>query len=102
MTQSFRAEFPDFPAEAFPALPPTFVDTSWHNDACPSMTSDAVGISVFVDYPDPDQREFPDTKRFTVTSQEAGVEVSGPFLDTDSWDEVLAFIAARAKERAHA
>ena len=30
-------EFPDFPVADYPTLPEGFADSSWHNDACPSM-----------------------------------------------------------------
>lgn len=91
----YQAEFPDFPDADLPAILDSFVDTSWHNDICPSFTSDALGLTIFTDYADAAKREFPDTKRFTVQTQDHGVETSGPSLDTDDWAEVLAFVAAR-------
>lgn len=94
---TFREEFPDYPAGEMPAAPEGFDDTSWHNDACPSFTSDALGLTIFVDYPTPEDREFPDTRRFSVSSQDHGVETSGPCFDTDDWQEVLDFIAAHRK-----
>jgi len=98
---TFRAEFPDFPAADFPALPPTFTDTSWHNDACPSMTSDVYGLTIWIDYADPDQREHPDTKRFTVGHQEAGVEIGCESFDSDDWTEVLTYILKKAMKEAN-
>lgn len=95
---TFHIEFPDFPADEMPEVPASFDDVSWHNDACPSFVSDALGLQIFIDYKDPNQREFPETERFSVQSQDHGVEVSGPSLATDDWSEVLAFIAARTLE----
>jgi hypothetical protein len=58
----FTEEFPDFPAAAVPSLllMPGWSDLSWHNDACPMFAHDASGVGVWVNYPDPDQRETPD------------------------------------------
>lgn len=92
---SFREEFPDYPVDAFPPMPAFFIDTSWHNDACPSIASEA-GLSIWIDYPDPEQREMPDTKRFSVSATDAdGAVVGEPLLETDEWSDVVAFLAAR-------
>jgi len=99
----YLAEFPDFRPQDMPAIPKGFVDTSWHNDACPSFTSDQYGLTIWVDYADPTKREYGDTHpRFIVNSQDHGVETSGPSLATDDWNEVLAFIEATVKERQEA
>lgn len=101
----YQTEFPDFPAADMPAIPATFVDTSWHNDMCPSFTSDEIGLLLWVDYLDPSKRKFQDSQgnasypRFSVQSQAHGIETSGPHLDTDDWTDVIAFIAARQVER---
>jgi len=99
---TFQTEFPDFPAADFPAIPDGFEDVSWRNDACPCIVSDALGLQIFIDYTDTESREFPDTKRFTVSNQEAGVEVGMEGFDTDDWNEVLAFIEKRRFERSAA
>jgi hypothetical protein len=92
----FRKQFPDFPAEDMPAIPAGFVDASWHNDTCPCLVSDAAGLQIWVDYLDPTKREYEGKyPRFSVSQQRAGVEHSGPSIQTDSWDEVLAFIATQ-------
>jgi len=97
---SWQTEFPDFPAADLPAIPPGFEDTSWHNDTCPSFTSDEAGLTIWVDYLAPASREYEGAyPRFGVTAQDHGVETSGPSLMTDSWEEVLAFIDARSREK---
>lgn len=63
-------EFPDFPVADMPALPEGWIDTSYHNDACPSYTSPD-GVVIWIDYADPAQREFPGQARFTVTYLDA-------------------------------
>lgn len=96
---TFREEFPDFPAADMPQLPEGFIDTSWHNNTCPSFTSDELGLEVWVDYLDPSQREYgPKYPRFNVSPQDHGVECSGDSLQTDDWVEVLAFIEDRRKQ----
>jgi len=97
---SWQTEFPDFPAADLPAIPAGFEDTSWHNDACPSFTSDQIGLTIWVDYLDPALRELEGAyQRFCVTPQDHGVETTEPSLMTDSWEEVLAFINARSREK---
>lgn len=41
MTTNFQTEFPDYPVADMPAMPThgDFIDTSWHNDACPRLAS---------------------------------------------------------------
>lgn len=99
--QSFTKEFPDFPATDVPNLPAEydFVDTSWHNDACPSFTSDKLGLTLFIDFADASQREHPEAPRYSLQAQEAGVEVGGGSVDTDDLAVVLAALRKRADER---
>jgi hypothetical protein len=91
----YRREFPDFPPEDMPAIPATFDDVSWYNNACPNFASDPLQLEIWVDYLDPAKREHEGYPRFAVSQQRNGIEVSGPSLETDSWDEVLAFIEAQ-------
>lgn len=79
----YAVEFPDFPATDLPAIPATWTDESWRNDACPSWRT-AFGYRVFVDYADPAARENGGA-RFTVLDSE-----DGHVLDSDEWRDVLA------------
>lgn len=63
-TRTFTTEFPDYPAEDMPALPDGWVDTSWHNDACPSFTKGRV--KMHIDYLSRIMRDTPGFPRFTV------------------------------------
>jgi len=94
---TFHTEFPDFPADEMPLVPALFNDCSWRNDICPIFVSEAIGLQISIDYKDPNQREFPDGKRFTVMPQHGGFETYGPMLDTDDWNVVLDFIIERTK-----
>ena len=56
-------EFPRFP-EPLPEIE-GFEDTSWHNDACPSIgmeLGEDDWLTLFVNYPNPKQREIGDYK----------------------------------------
>ena len=77
-----------------PAMPAQgdFVDTSWHNDACPSFTSDALGLQIWIDFADKSVRDFDDGYHFIVVRQDDGIVVGDAILETDDWNEVLAVI----------
>lgn len=72
----WRSEFGD--EWDVPAIP-DLVDESWHNDACPSFgsadklvdppTRDVHDLRLWVEHPDPEQREVAEAGRFTVTYQ---------------------------------
>lgn len=96
----YLREFPNYKPAEMPAIPDGFEDTSWHNDACPCFVSDPLGLELWVDYADPAEREFPERKRFTVLQQRDGVEASGPSLETDDWNEILAFVALQRQRMA--
>lgn len=93
MAPSFRTEFPDFPADAIPALPVGFADQSWHNDTCPSFHHEGADLTVYIDYPDADMRELPEGERFNLhTTKDDDTEV---LLSTDDWSVMVDFIAKR-------
>jgi hypothetical protein len=92
----WKEEFPDFPDADMPPLVEGLEDISWHNDVCPSFSSEALGVYLFVDYANAARREFPEGPRFRL-SEYVG-EGEGPgneIVETDDWDEVLAAIAGR-------
>lgn len=94
MTTTFQTEFPDYPVTDMPAMPAhgNFVDTSWHNNACPSITSDDLGLHIWIDFVDKSLREFQDGPRFIVTRQDNEFETIDTVLETEEWNEVLAVI----------
>jgi len=58
-------EFPDFPIASLPPIPAKWQEMSWHNDTAPSFgimhpDDNRPLLQVYVDYPDPTMREFPD------------------------------------------
>jgi len=83
--------FKDFNPVTLPAIPAGFVDSSWKNDICPSFSNEALNLKIWVDFEDTALREFADGTRFHVTDLD-GCTSGVNDLDTDSWDEVLAFV----------
>lgn len=88
---NFRTEFPDFVLDV--AIPPEWIDKSWHNDVCPSFSCGSKNLLVWIDYTDPARREFPQARRFTVvTFDEVLDNYSDELFSSDDWTEVLRFI----------
>ncbi len=96
---TFQTEFPDFPAADFPALPEGFTDSSWHNDACPSIKNETLGLFIFIDYADRAKREAIDNgnARFSVLKLDADgcLDNSPTILTTDVWQDVLDLVGER-------
>lgn len=90
----WRREFPDF--DDMPALPACLVDSSWHNDTCPSflVAGEALGshVILFVDYLDKAQREFPDTERFSMRYLGDNPDNCVEIYAGDDWAEVLRIV----------
>lgn len=88
----YQTEFPDFPSSDIPSdIPSDFVDSSWHYDTCPSFTSDARGLVLWVDRAAPDMREVEGIARFgiaTVDDYCTGRDV----FESDNWTDTLAEI----------
>jgi hypothetical protein len=94
----FRTEFPDFPAADMPAMPEGFEDSSWGNDACPSISSEKLGLLVYVDYVDTSKREEGCEFRFAVFPLDEDGSIDhdrGLLQTTDDWAEVLALIDSK-------
>ncbi|WP_262267079.1 hypothetical protein [Microvirga yunnanensis] len=62
----WKREFPGFQAAWIPELPPSFEDYSWHNDACPRFHDIMRDLVLWVDHPNPQDRELPENLRFGV------------------------------------
>ena len=89
-TRTYTSEFPDYDG-VLPELE-GWTDSSWHNDVCPSLTKDNGMWKIWVDYVDPAMREFPDGKRFTVSTTGSLSELDNhDRLKTDNWQDVLDF-----------
>lgn len=87
---TYRTEFPDFDPATMPAIPADWRDTSWRNETCPCFATK--GLSIFVDYVDPEQREFPECERFTVHDLSVNNTEDSVLYYSDDWAAVLAFV----------
>jgi hypothetical protein len=96
---TYRTEFPSFAEADLPAIPASWSDLSWHNDACPFFLITAT-LGVWVDYADPAQSDFGAERegRFTVVAMEDSQHIDNPeaLLTTDDWQAVLEFAHAQA------
>lgn len=87
--QNYLDEFPRFD-DVLPTLE-GFHDSSWHNDACPSLTMDLPNgfrWQIFVDYKDQNESDFADIdpanyKRFAISLfDDEGFQHQGENFDT--------------------
>lgn len=95
-----KREFSDYDTTTLPPIPRSWTDQSWHNDACPSFNTET-GMVVWVNYADPKDREIGELKRFIVQDDPNVINSNDVLLETDDWEEVLVFVAARSM-RGHA
>jgi len=81
---TFKTEFPDFPPYFYPELPEGFEDSSWHNDECPSMLNEKMQLCIFI---------ADEAPLYVVRALDAeGQLTDDELLQTDKWEQVLAFI----------
>ena len=89
---NIASQFPDYPIASLPALW-DWEDVSWHNDTCPSFRKG--DLLVWVDWPDPREREDFDGRRFILCRLDADGCLpvdNATILETDDWAEVLALL----------
>lgn len=92
---TYQTQFPDYAAADMPDMPASWVDQSWHNDMCPSFVPCA-GLSVWVDYANPDMRQIPEGPRFVVIYTDVDGAYTGDALATDDWGAVREFVSKHA------
>jgi hypothetical protein len=83
---TYAKAFPTFPADAMPAVPADFYDGSYRNDVCPRFISDDDRVSIWIDFPNPDDREYCLMRQYRVTL--ASID-DGIVLETDDYAEAL-------------
>lgn len=99
-----KKEFPDFD-EDLPVIE-GFKDSSWHNDACPSMMNEEMHLLLYVDYSDFDKCDFPDARRsgamkkyhlmaLTDENYVMDDQEDAQILQSDDLDEVIAEVDRR-------
>jgi hypothetical protein len=103
-------EFPDFDQASFPDLGAGWADSSWCNEGCPSFIHEGKGLSLFVDYVDPAQRdETQDCPRFSVRYlygvrpdwQFSGFADDG-LISSDDWATIVEAVASIPDTKARA
>lgn len=87
----WQREFPRFQADWIPELPEAFDDYSWHNDACPRFHDVMRDLVLWVDYPNPQDRETPENLRYAVC-REGDDGSKDPLIAADEWAVVKDFI----------
>jgi hypothetical protein len=97
----WQREFPDFAAEFMPPAVAGWEDTSWHNDVCPSFIASRArpenerdSLSVWIDYADPAQREFPQGGRFTAHRMDEVGNLVECLGSTNHWTRILRIVRA--------
>lgn len=86
---TYSVEFPDF-ADMPTDIPAGLVDSSWHNDACPSFTiwqdeSDS-RLVLWIDHANPSEREVSTAPRFCIALMNDSATVT--LAAFDEWPEV--------------
>jgi hypothetical protein len=88
---TYYEEFPEFPAVDMPEefMMHPWRDISWHNDACPcferSIPNSERVVRVYVDYVEPENREFEGVGRFVVYDYaDAEGDMESPCFSSDS------------------
>jgi hypothetical protein len=79
-----------------------FLDSSWHNDTCPSWTyefNDRSTLIVFVQPADATLREWPEAKRFNVQIRDPEGDLTDYDFDTDDQGELRAHLVRLLRAR---
>ena len=83
--------FPTLSPSSLPPSPSEWMDMSWPSDIRPSWATPS-GYIVFVDFEDVSEREFEDSKRFTVIASIERDICCDVVLESDEWAEVLELV----------
>lgn len=96
----YAIAFPDFPADAIPAdnRSADWEDVSFRHDLCPAfwsaqVSTDGVRVVVWVDYPNPADREDPTLPRFGVQYCHPDAVCYGELFSAETWKEAQSLVA---------
>ena len=96
---NYKHEFPRFD-DTLPTLE-GFHDSSWHNDACPSITKDLgeeTYLQIYIDYKDKAQSDFYDVEEERYFRYQVNLDKPNEWLNSkvllssNDWAEVVTFI----------
>jgi hypothetical protein len=100
MSQDYKVEFPSYDDE-LPTIK-GFVDASWHNDACPSLTKyiddNGTFIQIFCDYKDQAISDWADLdpdnyRRFSIMLANSDADWSVAMFSSNSWEDIKDYLA---------
>lgn len=95
MFDLLRREFPDYPVDSLPAIPSHWTEASWHNDVCPSFLP-CDGMRLWVDYPNPESRELPRSRRFTLCTFSEEDPETQTLCESEHWEAITEHLIAAA------
>ncbi len=96
-----RTYFNQFDLEKCPCSIPTFIlenwaDMSWGNEVCPHFDNSDLQLTLWVDFDNPEDREWDTGYKYTVTDYLDGdryaTEVTKTIFETNSEDELKQFL----------
>lgn len=101
MKTNYKTEFPRYDDE-LPTLK-GFTDSSWHNDACPSLMKhldDSTFVQIFCDYKDKAESDFADLDgdnyyRYTVMLANGEKDWSITLTESNYWKTIEEYITTR-------
>ena len=83
--------FKNYPAADLPAIPAGWTCKREDGDACPSYAHK--GLRIWIDYLDPEARDWPLSYRYSVMWDAIDGDNGGiSLLSTNDWDDVLRFV----------
>ncbi|MCA0302173.1 MAG: hypothetical protein LCH95_07175 [Proteobacteria bacterium] len=94
---SVAGAFPDFDLRDLPEMPLGFLDTSRPDEGCPSATNKLMGLKLFVDWPEPRQRQEWPCPRFSLYRNDR--PEGQPAACSDCWSVILSTIEVIRLER---
>jgi hypothetical protein len=97
MKTNYKTEFPRYD-DVLPSIE-GFTDSSWHNDACPSLMrhiDDSTFIQIFCDYKDQANSDFADItenyNRFNIMLANAEKDWSVALYESNNWDDIVEYL----------
>lgn len=96
--QNYKQEFPNYD-DVLPTLE-GFSDSSWHNDACPSLMryiDDSTFIQIFCDYKDQANSDFADLDfarytRFNMMLANSEKDWAIALCESNNWDDIVEYL----------
>jgi hypothetical protein len=94
----WKDEFPDMEGLGILNMPWGFIDSSWHNDACPRFEKKLLSgntIEVWIDYAERSKRDRPDAPRYAVLHRDGDDNADGETAElfaSEDGEQMLAYL----------